>query len=188
MFTRTIRPSVNAVRRVAVPAPRFTSQRTNDPDVLEREKHKNLRGEQHSTHNHAPGWNELLASDSEAAIKADQATGSPEDMAKSTLEYVKKQHPDVWTDTIRDHTNAPYMKDAVEGPLGALARGAKKAADTFAEAAATSHEDVQGMWKLSAPIATCATKLKQSARPVSILFQPFYCSNYYSGRHHDSEL
>ncbi|CAE6507315.1 unnamed protein product [Rhizoctonia solani] len=144
MFTRAIRPSVNAARRVAVPAPRYTSQRTNDPEVLEREKHKNLRGEQHSTHTHAPGWNELLASDSEAHIKADKANGSPEEMARSTLEYVKKQHPDTWSDTIRDHTNAPYVKDAVEGPLGTLARGARKAANAFAEAAATSHEEVQG--------------------------------------------
>ncbi|KAL5634612.1 hypothetical protein ACGC1H_002604 [Rhizoctonia solani] len=144
MFARAIRPSVNAARRIAAPAPRYTSQRTNDPDVLEREKHKNLRGEQNSPHTHAPGWNELLASDSEAHIKADKATGSPEEMAKSTVDYVKKQHPDTWTDTIREHTNAPYVKDAVEGPLGALARGAKKAADALAEAAATPHEEVQG--------------------------------------------
>ncbi|CAE6411102.1 unnamed protein product [Rhizoctonia solani] len=144
MFTRAIRPSVNAARRVAVPAPRYTSQRTNDPEVLEREKHKNLRGEQHSPHTHAPGWNEALASDSEAVIKADQATGTPQEMASSTLEYMKKQHPDTWSDTIRDHTNAPYIKDSVQGPLGALARGAKKAVDALAEAAATDHEDVQG--------------------------------------------
>ncbi|CAE6466741.1 unnamed protein product [Rhizoctonia solani] len=144
MFTRAIRPSVNAARRVAVPAPRYTSQQTNDPEILEREKHRNLRGEQHSPHTHAPGWNELLASDSEAHIKADKATGNPEEMAKSTLEYVRKQHPDTWSETIREHTNAPYVRDAVEGPLGALARGAKKAANAFAEAAAADHEDLQG--------------------------------------------
>ncbi|CAE6537119.1 unnamed protein product [Rhizoctonia solani] len=144
MFTRAIRPSANVARRVAVPAPRYTSQRTNDPEVLEREKQKNLRGEQNSTHTHAPGWNELLASDSEAHIKADKANSNPEEMAKATLEYVKKQHPDTWTETIREHTNAPYMKDAVEGPLGALAQGAKKAANAFAEAAATSPEEAQG--------------------------------------------
>ncbi|CAE6408760.1 unnamed protein product [Rhizoctonia solani] len=130
MFTRAIRPSVNVARRVAVPAPR--------------EKHKNLRGEQHSPHTHAPGWNEALASDSEANIKADKTASTPQDMASSTLEYMKKQHPDSWSDTIREHTNAPYIKDSVQGPLGALARGAKKAADAFAEAAATDHEEVQG--------------------------------------------
>ncbi|CEL55743.1 hypothetical protein RSOLAG1IB_01755 [Rhizoctonia solani AG-1 IB] len=145
MFTRAIRPSVNAARRVAIPAPRYTSQRTNDPDVLEKEKYKNLRGEQHSPHSNAPGWNEALASDSEAHIKADKATGTtPQEMASSTLEYMKKQHPDSWSDTIREHTNAPYIKDSVQGPLGALAQGAKKAANALAEAAATDHEDVQG--------------------------------------------
>ncbi|CCO31739.1 hypothetical protein BN14_05788 [Rhizoctonia solani AG-1 IB] len=108
MFTRAIRPSVNAARRVAIPAPRYTSQRTNDPD-------------------------------------ADKATGTtPQEMASSTLEYMKKQHPDSWSDTIREHTNAPYIKDSVQGPLGALAQGAKKAANALAEAAATDHEDVQG--------------------------------------------
>jgi regulator of protease activity HflC (stomatin/prohibitin superfamily) len=65
-------------------------------------------------------------------------------MASSTLEYMKKQHPDSWSDTIREHTNAPYIKDSVQGPLGALAQGAKKAANALAEAAATDHEDVQG--------------------------------------------
>ncbi|CAE7076466.1 unnamed protein product [Rhizoctonia solani] len=144
MYTRAIRPSVNAARRVVVPAPRYTSQQTNDPEALEREKHRNLRGEQHSPHEHAPGWNELLATDSEAHIKADKDSGSPEQMAKSTLEYVRKQHPDTWTETIKDHTNAPYIKDAVGGPLGALARGAKKAANAFTQAATADHEELQG--------------------------------------------
>lgn len=53
-------------------------------------------------------------------------------------------HPDTQTDQIREHTNAPYLKDAVEGPLGTLAKAAKKAANTVAEAAATDHEQVQG--------------------------------------------
>jgi hypothetical protein len=40
--------------------------------VLEAEKQKNLSGTQHKTstpHDHAPGWNEHLASSSEASIK-----------------------------------------------------------------------------------------------------------------------
>ena len=45
----------------------------NDPAVLEREKHLNLQGKQQSTHEHAPGWNEYLASASEAHVKADKA-------------------------------------------------------------------------------------------------------------------
>jgi hypothetical protein len=76
--------------------------------------------------------------------QADKAGGSPQEMANSTIEFVKKQHPDTWSDTISEHTNAPYMKDAVEGPLGALGRAAKKAANTIAEAAATRPEEAQG--------------------------------------------
>eukprot|EP00884_Botryococcus_braunii_P004273 jgi/Botrbrau1/13847/Bobra.0056s0084.1 len=44
----------------------------NDPEVLQREQERNLKGETKSTIPHAPGWNEKLASDSEAAVKAEQ--------------------------------------------------------------------------------------------------------------------
>jgi hypothetical protein len=76
--------------------------------TLEREKHRNLKGEQHKTsnttpHDHAPGWNEPLASASEASVKvyicagpsvvvvadfaqADQAKESPSDLQKKTVE------------------------------------------------------------------------------------------------------
>ena len=45
----------------------------NDPEILELEKKRNLSKQQHKTstpHAHAPGWNEYLASASEASIKA----------------------------------------------------------------------------------------------------------------------
>ncbi|KAJ7922658.1 hypothetical protein B0H13DRAFT_1707677 [Mycena leptocephala] len=61
----------------------------NNPETLEREKHRNLAGKQDETsepHEHAPGWNEPLASSSEASVKADKAGGSPEDLQKSTVE------------------------------------------------------------------------------------------------------
>lgn len=48
------------------------SMHDNDPELLEREKNKNLKGEQYessSPHKHAPGWNEYLASTSEAYTK-----------------------------------------------------------------------------------------------------------------------
>ncbi|KAG8681988.1 hypothetical protein FRC11_000407 [Ceratobasidium sp. 423] len=140
MFTRAILSSVNAARRIAVPAPRYTSQRTNDPGVLEQEKQKNLLRDQHSTHTHAPGWNELPASDSESHIKS---TGNSEEMAKATLKYARKLYPDEWSEAIWEHTNAPYTKDVVEGPLSALARGARKVTNAFGETAATPHEEVQ---------------------------------------------
>ncbi|KAJ7867021.1 hypothetical protein B0H14DRAFT_2218986, partial [Mycena olivaceomarginata] len=69
----------------------FSTMHDNDPETLEREKHRNLKGEQHKTsnttpHDHAPGWNEPLASASEASVKADQAKGSPSDLQKKTVE------------------------------------------------------------------------------------------------------
>jgi hypothetical protein len=45
----------------------------NDPEILELEKRRNLAKIQHKTstpHAHAPGWNEHLASASEASVKA----------------------------------------------------------------------------------------------------------------------
>lgn len=44
----------------------------DEKQMLELEKNRNLRGIQHKTstpHAHAPGWNEYLASASEASIK-----------------------------------------------------------------------------------------------------------------------
>lgn len=46
----------------------------NDPELLEQEKQRNLQQKQHLTstpHEHAPGWNEYLASTSEAYTKVD---------------------------------------------------------------------------------------------------------------------
>lgn len=66
-------------------------------------------------------------------------------MAQGTIDYLRKQHPDAHADQVRDHTNAPSsLKDAVEGPLGALGRAAKKAVDGLKEAAAQSPDEVQG--------------------------------------------
>lgn len=44
----------------------------NTLQVLEKEKHRNLSRTQHETstpHKHAPGWNEYIASASEANVK-----------------------------------------------------------------------------------------------------------------------
>ncbi|KAJ7677699.1 hypothetical protein DFH06DRAFT_1291170 [Mycena polygramma] len=73
---------------------RFSStMHDNDPETLEQEKKRSLsgRGTQHkdsdkTPHAHAPGWNEPLASASEAAVKADQAHGTPQDLQKRTVE------------------------------------------------------------------------------------------------------
>ncbi|KAF8151845.1 hypothetical protein K438DRAFT_1457357, partial [Mycena galopus ATCC 62051] len=67
----------------------FSTMHDNDPETLEREKDRNLEGQQDESstpHKHAPGWNEPLASSSEASVKADQATGSPSELQKTTVE------------------------------------------------------------------------------------------------------
>ncbi|KAF7369335.1 hypothetical protein MVEN_00261800 [Mycena venus] len=96
MFTLiSSRSTIRAARAVAPTTTRLTGTRfsstmhDNDPATLEKEKHRNLQGKQdkNSTpHEHAPGWNEPLASASEASVKADQATGSPDDLQKRTVE------------------------------------------------------------------------------------------------------
>jgi len=59
-------------------------------------------------HKHAPGWNEHLASASEASVKADKDTGSPSDLQKTTVEYIQSRHsPD----------EATSIRDQVDGPL-----------------------------------------------------------------------
>jgi hypothetical protein len=93
MFSLTTRTALRAAapRRAAPAAVRFvggpgSTMHGNDPQVrppahcdalelrgpqvLEREKQKNLDGHEHNTGIHnAPGWNDRLASSSEAAIK-----------------------------------------------------------------------------------------------------------------------
>ncbi|QRV89980.1 hypothetical protein RhiJN_17998 [Ceratobasidium sp. AG-Ba] len=147
LFSRAIRPAVVAQRSIAPPISAVRHKHghmTDDPEVMEREKQKNLQGKQTSTQKHAPGWNEQLASHSEAHIKADQATGTPEEMTSSTIEYLKKQHPDTVTDQIREHTNAPYLKDTIQGPLGTAKKMVNKAMDSVAEAINTDPGEVQG--------------------------------------------
>ncbi|WVN85225.1 uncharacterized protein L203_100370 [Cryptococcus depauperatus CBS 7841] len=80
-------------------APRSMATRHgNDPDVLAKEKARNLSGTQDSSSphkEHAPGWNEHLASDAEANIKADQAgpEGKPsKELQDATVNHVNKHH------------------------------------------------------------------------------------------------
>ncbi|EJD00134.1 uncharacterized protein FOMMEDRAFT_92698, partial [Fomitiporia mediterranea MF3/22] len=93
----------------------------NDPEVLEREKQRNLKGKQHKTstpHKHAPGWNEYLASTSEANVKADRAEGTPEVLQKSTTEYIRARdsgEEDEYTE--RDIHASSELKEEIQGPL-----------------------------------------------------------------------
>ncbi|KAJ6531866.1 hypothetical protein B0H19DRAFT_966396 [Mycena capillaripes] len=91
----------------------FSTMHDNDPVTLETEKIRNLSGTQYKTstpHKHAPGWNEHLASASEASVKADKDTGtaSASDLQKTTVDYIQSRHsPD----------EATYLRDQVDGPL-----------------------------------------------------------------------
>ncbi|KAJ7928971.1 hypothetical protein B0H13DRAFT_2311247 [Mycena leptocephala] len=120
MYTRissrsALRNVVGAARAVAPTTTRFTrfssTMHDNDPVILETEKVRNLAGTQYKTstpHKHAPGWNEHLATASEASVKADKDTGTPADLQKTTVEYIQSRHsPD----------EATYLRDQVDGPL-----------------------------------------------------------------------
>ncbi|KIY50683.1 hypothetical protein FISHEDRAFT_71721 [Fistulina hepatica ATCC 64428] len=101
----------------------------NDPEVLVKEKERNLSGKQHttsSTLDHAPGWNEYLATDSEAAVKADGSTDTFVQMTARTVEHIKMRHP-VENGTLE----ASYASDTVMGPLS------KKGVETRAELTAS---------------------------------------------------
>jgi len=99
----------------------------NDPEVLEREKQRNLKHDHDHVNaphkKHAPGWNEQLASDSEATIKADQApVDSPEELTKVTIEYVTRKHEEIPADTDAKATTDSFRstkveRDEVHGPL-----------------------------------------------------------------------
>ncbi|GHJ90002.1 hypothetical protein NliqN6_6404 [Naganishia liquefaciens] len=64
-----------------------------DAKKLEQEKQKNLSGQQKSPHpEKAPGWNETLASESEAVIKAEHSEPESIDkLQKETVEHVHKE-------------------------------------------------------------------------------------------------
>lgn len=63
----------------------FSHMSDNDPEVLEKEKHKNLNSKDKE-------WNEKLASHSEAAVKADKEFDKPlEHMQDETIEHLEKK-------------------------------------------------------------------------------------------------
>ncbi|KAF7979128.1 hypothetical protein HWV62_43353 [Athelia sp. TMB] len=97
----------------------YSTMHDNDPAVLEREKRRNLTGEQLKTPHikSAPGWNEHLASSSEAHVKADkhEHSGTVEDLQRETVDYVHTRHsPDERVGGARESSEA----DRVDGPLG----------------------------------------------------------------------
>ncbi|KAI5116264.1 hypothetical protein M0805_008169 [Coniferiporia weirii] len=133
-LSRSARRTISVVSHSRVgtaPVAKFHSSRrysssvhANDPDVLENEKKRNLSGQQHktsTTHDDAPGWNEYLASSSEAAVKADRSgpneseANGRETMQRRTVEHIKARHhgDDVTSGTVE----AQYERDEIQGPL-----------------------------------------------------------------------
>ncbi|KAF8529839.1 hypothetical protein JB92DRAFT_3106532 [Gautieria morchelliformis] len=96
-----------------------------NPEVLDTEKRRNLEKKQHltsTTHEeHAPGWNEYLASSSEANVKADRLgqDGPPTtDLTERTLRHLKLRHHG------GSREEASYERDEVQGPLKNSTTGA----------------------------------------------------------------
>ncbi|KII89999.1 hypothetical protein PLICRDRAFT_40186 [Plicaturopsis crispa FD-325 SS-3] len=90
----------------------------NDPQTLDAEKAKNLSSQQHGTSTPhpegAPGWNEHLASASEAAVKADRHAKPAADMQRETIDYIHARHSDD-----KPSQRGTDASDEVGGPLGA---------------------------------------------------------------------
>ncbi|KAF8071891.1 hypothetical protein FPV67DRAFT_1651159 [Lyophyllum atratum] len=99
----------------------------NDPVTIEIEKRRTLSKEHHSKtsppHIDAPGWNEHLASNSEASVKASaippslSSPATPSELQAETVDYVKARY----SDDRMGPTNAFYIRDEVSGPLGTAA-------------------------------------------------------------------
>ncbi|PPQ70302.1 hypothetical protein CVT26_014587 [Gymnopilus dilepis] len=127
----SVRPA--ALRTAIASAGRYESTSTmheNDPEVLEREKNRvlsrNANDKTGAPHEHAPGWNESLASASEANVKADKAPGGPAEMQSKTVEFMKaRRSEDAEGST---STTAFYARDEVKGPLSG-AQGKEEVGD-----------------------------------------------------------
>lgn len=64
----------------------------NDPEVLEKEKQRHLKGKTISHIKQVPGWSEKLASDAEAVVKAEHCTDcSVEEMQQQTIQTLKEE-------------------------------------------------------------------------------------------------
>ncbi|KAF8727709.1 hypothetical protein AX14_007104 [Amanita brunnescens Koide BX004] len=118
--TRTTRRSSGSI----ISYHRYHSTRStmsgDDPEILELEKRRNLSNTQHHTStpiSNAPGWNEVLATESEAFVKADQGHQASEtvgELQAKTIEYLRTRHnPDDRTGS----TVAEYAREEVMGPL-----------------------------------------------------------------------
>ncbi|KAL4248072.1 hypothetical protein ABKN59_002387 [Abortiporus biennis] len=125
-----------ASRGVVVPLRYSSTMHDNDPELLDKEKSRNMRKVQHKTStpiDNAPGWNQTLASASEAAVKADRSELDPSELTQRTVEYVRQRHAEEDASESNgelrvDATEATYEKEEVIGPL--KDRGHKETTET----------------------------------------------------------
>ncbi|KZV72998.1 hypothetical protein PENSPDRAFT_323713 [Peniophora sp. CONT] len=127
--SRTLRASTRAAPSVAARFNSTSSNHNNDPEVLEREKHRNLSKAQYQTSapmdKSAPGWNEHLSSDAEANVKADRHEHtSPQDLVNETVKHLNEKHSseERWGAT----ESSTYEREEVSGPLGDAAKKVKE--------------------------------------------------------------
>ncbi|KAF7326173.1 hypothetical protein MKEN_00469400 [Mycena kentingensis (nom. inval.)] len=160
-------PLLRAARRSSV-APgsawwtRYSSTvHDNDPTTLDREKARNLSNMQHHTSTphkqHAPGWNEYLATTSEATVKADKSTGTVAEMQSATVEHIASRHPkagkDAGSGSDGSQLEAGFTKEGVRGPLKDASPPPKDEQERNRDAGGDSelvrrtvHEQREGKW------------------------------------------
>ncbi|KAI0264446.1 hypothetical protein BC834DRAFT_264175 [Gloeopeniophorella convolvens] len=129
------RPTVTAASTTSRLSGRaYSTMHDNDPEVLDREKRRNLARQPYQTSSpldHAQGWNEHLASSSEANVKADQDKSSTQDLAARTVAHLKAKHS---PEENMGSGNALYDRDEISGPLsGAGKNGVVDIDDTYEE-------------------------------------------------------
>jgi len=103
--------------RLANHAYSTSTMHDNDPEVLEREKRRNLTRQPYQTSSpldHSPGWNEHLASTSEANVKADKDRSSPHDLASRTVSHLKAK---ISVEEGAASSTSRLDLDEVSGPL-----------------------------------------------------------------------
>ncbi|EMD33955.1 hypothetical protein CERSUDRAFT_86730 [Gelatoporia subvermispora B] len=152
-----------AVARVPVtavsPAQRYYSSSTheNDPEVLELEKRRNLTKNQHKTSTphpeSAPGWNEYLASASEAAVKADRSSGSVGEMQSRTVKHIKDRHHSPDTPPTRP-------SEGPEATIQEPGTATSKMRDN-GEEGTPSHEEVSERDEINGPLRQAKGKTRE---------------------------
>ncbi|KAJ9092376.1 hypothetical protein QFC21_006878 [Naganishia friedmannii] len=84
--------SLSAVRSM----PTRSQMHESDPKKLDEEKQKHLSGKDQDRQTHpedAPGWNETLASESEAVVKAETTQDGPpsKELQEKTVKHLHKE-------------------------------------------------------------------------------------------------